>query len=112
MSNEAQLALVQNAVSIIGALVTFAGAVAGIISAMKSHHNGTAIKTTQDALADNTAKTEEVGKAVNGRMDALLKQIEEKNQAALVEAVKAAKLEALAEFKLQLSTATLESQGK
>jgi len=70
----------------------------------KSDKNGNELTTVREAIASNDVKTEEVGKAVNGRMTALLEEIEKRhanqlglmekrNAETLAEAVKAARLD-------------------
>ena len=86
MTPEAQLALINNIVPILTALISLVGAIAAIFGFQKSHQNS-------KAIAANDVKTEEVGKAVNGRMSAFIEQIERKNAEKLDEAVKATRLE-------------------
>jgi hypothetical protein len=86
MTPEAQLALINNIVPIITALVSLVGAIAAFLGYRKSAANS-------HAIAANDVKTDEVGKAVNGRMTAFIEEIERKNAEKLGEAVKAARLE-------------------
>lgn len=90
MSPEAQLALINNIVPIIGAMVSLIGTIAAILGYHKSGQNNKDIKATKADLDANTVKTEEVGKAVNGRMTAFIEEMKASNEKALAEAVKAA----------------------
>lgn len=117
MTPEAQLALINNIVPILTALVSLIGAIAAILGWQKSTHNSRDLKEAKDGLADNTAKTEDVGRAVNGRVESLLEEIKRSNQEALAKAVETARLDAekialthIGELKAQLAASQTKAE--
>lgn len=117
MSAEVQLALINNIVPTITALISLVGAIGAVLAYRQSGTNTREIKATNANLNDNTVKTEEVGKAVNGRMSAFIEEMKVSNEKALVEAVKAAvaiaEKEALAHItslKVELAKAQTEKE--
>jgi hypothetical protein len=104
MNPDVQLALVNGLPSIIIAITSLLGTIAAVLGWRKSNHNGTDLGAVKDAIAINDIKTEELGKAVNGRMTAFVEELERRHEAGykimeaknaetLAEAIKAARLE-------------------
>lgn len=119
MTPEVQLAIINNLPTILTAIVSFIGAIGALLGYQKSHSNSKDLRETKEKLDDNTCKTEEVGKAVNGRMSAFIVEMERKNAETLAEAVKAAKaevekiaLEQIAELRGKLAQATADQALK